>query len=170
MRWHPGTGDPAGFGLVIAGTQRNLSDEGRASHRIGDLFRENGIAEARVYTSQWCRCRDTASSSARPGGGAKPAQFLLRKPSDGKPQTEALAAWINTAPRQTVILVTHQVNITGLTDVVPQSGELVFVASGAGEALRVIGRLEDGGVRGLPARRHGDSRAPSTGTAPTLAH
>ena len=29
--------------------------------RIGDLLRANGIATARLYSSQWCRCLDTAT-------------------------------------------------------------------------------------------------------------
>jgi len=58
----PGTNDPAGFRLDDCATQRNLSAEGRAqSVRIGDMFRANGIADAAVYSSQWCRCLDGAT-------------------------------------------------------------------------------------------------------------
>jgi broad specificity phosphatase PhoE len=57
----PGTGDPPGFTLGDCDTQRNLSAEGRAqAERIGARLRENGIAAARVLSSQWCRCLDTA--------------------------------------------------------------------------------------------------------------
>ncbi|WP_341649020.1 histidine phosphatase family protein [Thauera humireducens] len=42
-------------------TQRNLSAAGRdEARRIGERFRAQGIAAARVYASQWCRCLDTA--------------------------------------------------------------------------------------------------------------
>jgi len=38
-----------------------LDDAGRAqARRIGERFRAHGIAEALVYTSEWCRCRETA--------------------------------------------------------------------------------------------------------------
>ena len=57
----PGTGDPVDFTLGDCTTQRNLSDEGSAqARRIGQRFRDNGIEAARVYTSQWCRCVETA--------------------------------------------------------------------------------------------------------------
>src|SRR5262245_7996218 len=58
----PGNYDPPGFRLGDCTTQRNLSDEGRAQARkAGDLFRANAISAARVFSSQWCRCIDTAT-------------------------------------------------------------------------------------------------------------
>jgi hypothetical protein len=38
------------------------------------------------------------------------------------------------------LLVTHQVNITALTGIVPQSGEIIVTRRGGG-ALTVVGRL-----------------------------
>ena len=58
----PGTFDPPGFRLDDCATQRNLNDEGRAqAQRIGAWFRERGLAPAKVLSSPWCRCVDTAS-------------------------------------------------------------------------------------------------------------
>jgi broad specificity phosphatase PhoE len=139
----PGTGDPSGFRLGACDTQRNLSDAGRAqARRIGDLFRQKGIAAARVYSSQWCRCLDTATGLAL---GSVIEQPLLNSffgaPEDGREQTMRLRAWLTSLPRTTpLVLVTHQVNITGLTNVVPQSGELVFVSPDSAEGVAVIGR------------------------------
>jgi phosphohistidine phosphatase SixA len=139
----PGTGDPAGFTLGACATQRNLSDEGRAqARRTGDLFRENGIAEARVYSSQWCRCLDTAAALAL---GPVVEQPLLNSffgsPADGREQTESLRIWLAGLPSTSpVILVTHQVNITGLISIVPQSGELVFVTRDPAGSVTVAGR------------------------------
>ena len=57
----PGTGDPPQFELGQCATQRNLSEEGRAQAvKIGDRFREQGITSAQVFSSQWCRCLETA--------------------------------------------------------------------------------------------------------------
>jgi hypothetical protein len=42
------------------------------------------------------------------------------------------------------VLVTHQVNITGLTGVVPRSGEMIVVQPTAEGDMRVMGRLEPG--------------------------
>jgi hypothetical protein len=41
-----------------------------------------------------------------------------------------------------LVLVTHQVNITALTDVFPSSGEIIVVQP-ADSALRVLGRIQN---------------------------
>jgi broad specificity phosphatase PhoE len=139
----PGTGDPPGFSLGICSTQRNLSDAGRAqARRVGDLFRENGVAAARVYSSQWCRCLETAAGLAL---GPVMEEPLLNSffgvPEDGREQTVRLRAWLASLPRAApLVLVTHQVNITGFTSIVPQSGELVFVSLDPAGQFTVIGR------------------------------
>ena len=57
----PGLGDPSGFRIGDCTTQRNLSQEGRdQARRIGEFFREKGVKETSVYSSQWCRCSETA--------------------------------------------------------------------------------------------------------------
>ena len=57
----PGTGDPANFRLDDCSTQRNLSAAGRQqAERIGQAIREQGIMIGRVWSSRWCRCRETA--------------------------------------------------------------------------------------------------------------
>jgi hypothetical protein len=61
----PGTGDPPEFRVEDCRTQRNLSPAGRAQARaIGERFRANGIGTAAVFSSQWCRCLDTARALA----------------------------------------------------------------------------------------------------------
>ena len=58
----PGTFDPPNFRLGDCSTQRNLSDEGRQqARRIGAWFRAQGLTPARVRSSPWCRCVDTAA-------------------------------------------------------------------------------------------------------------
>ena len=140
----PGTGDPANFAVSDCSTQRNLSAQGIAqAGRIGTLFRKNGVAQAQVFSSQWCRCIDTAKGL---GLGSVEPQPLLNSffgsPEDGRPQTQALRAWMTgLPPGRPVVLVTHQVNITGLTNIVPASGELLFVTARAADPLTVIGRV-----------------------------
>jgi hypothetical protein len=57
-----GARDPPGFKLEDCTTQRNLTAAGRAQARaLGARFRTEGIRVARVLTSQWCRCRETAA-------------------------------------------------------------------------------------------------------------
>ncbi|THV22996.1 histidine phosphatase family protein [Peteryoungia ipomoeae] len=146
----PGTGDPPGFQLGDCSTQRNLSEAGRQqARRIGDLIRQNGrqngVEEAAVHSSQWCRCLDTATALRL---GKVESQPLLNSffgtPADGKRQTENLRAWlVDGAARKAqpaFILVTHQVNITALTGIVPLSGEIVFAAVSGDGTVSVLGR------------------------------
>jgi len=141
----PGTGDPADFTVGDCGTQRNLSQEGRAqAERIGDRFRDNGIATARVLSSQWCRCLDTAELL---GLGAVEELPLLnsfyQRPERRGPQTEALAVWL--AGQETLkplVLVTHQVNISALTGAYAASGELVVLRIAENGEFEVLGSIE----------------------------
>lgn len=139
----PGTGDPPGFVLGDCATQRNLDGRGRAEARaIGAAFAQRGIAVGRVLTSQWCRARETAEI-AFPGQAAEePAfnSFFGNRASE--PATTARARAILEAWRGpgVLVIVTHQVNITALTGIVPRPGEGV-IASFADGAATVLGRL-----------------------------
>ncbi len=139
----PGTGDPANLDVGNCGTQRNLSDQGRQQAReTGKLFRTNGIAEAEVFTSAGCRCRDTARLLAL---GAvetfEPLNSFFRRQDRREAQTLALKDWLQARTGdKPLVLVTHQVNITALTGISPKSGELIFVEAGADKSLRVIDR------------------------------
>lgn len=88
----PGTGDPANFQLDDCATQRNLSEEGRRQAReIGERFRANGIADAQVVSSQWCRCRDTAELLGFPGWEDLPAlNSFFRSRDRAEAQTQAV--------------------------------------------------------------------------------
>ena len=141
----PGTGDPAGFKLEDCATQRNLSEEGRRQARqIGAAFRQNGISSARVWSSRWCRCLETARLlELGPVEPFAPLDSFFSQRGRGPAQTAALREFLGRAdagsPR---VLVTHQVNITELTGVVPRSGELIVVQPAADGSVRVMGRLE----------------------------
>ena len=57
----PGGGDPINFDISKCNTQRNLSDSGRKqAYKIGSLFKGNKISFDKVYSSEWCRCKETA--------------------------------------------------------------------------------------------------------------
>jgi hypothetical protein len=57
----PGTGDPANFTIGDCSTQRNLDETGQSqAQRAGDAFRANKVTVARVLSSEWCRCEETA--------------------------------------------------------------------------------------------------------------
>jgi phosphohistidine phosphatase SixA len=140
----PGGGDPPGHRVGDCATQRNLSAEGRAQARaIGDRFRAAGIAEARVVSSQWCRCRDTATELRLGPVEDLPAlNSFFGKSSRGPAQTNELRNWLATAPmHKPLVLVTHQVNISALTRETTSSGEIVVVRRKPDGAMQVLGSL-----------------------------
>lgn len=57
----PGYGDPANFNILECKTQRNLNETGiEQSKSIGNIFKNNGIKFTKIFSSFWCRCKDTA--------------------------------------------------------------------------------------------------------------
>ncbi len=138
----PGGGDPSGFVIGDCSTQRNLSEEGREQARqIGSVFRAAGISDARVMTSQWCRCRETAEllDSGKVEDLALLNSFFSNRERGG-PQTDELRNWLQSLEGDwPVILVTHQVNITALTGVFPKSGETVVFTIGPDGLAEVLG-------------------------------
>lgn len=140
----PGTGDPANFELGDCSTQRNLNDTGRAEARAtGDAFRRNGVTEPRVLTSHWCRSSETAEllglGEVTPH---PPLDSFFGNRGEGPAQTEAMRGRIAALePEATEIYVTHQVNITALTDIFPRSGEIVVVEPDGQGGVEVVGRM-----------------------------
>lgn len=140
----PGTGDPEGFETGDCTTQRNLDAAGRAqAEAIGAAFRAHGIAVDRVYTSQWCRCRETARLL-----GVAPVEELpllnsfFRDHEREPEQTAATRDFLNRLPGdRKVVLVTHQVNISALIGVYPASGEVVVISVGDDRTVSVRGRI-----------------------------
>lgn len=58
----PGHNDPGDFRLRDCYTQRNLNDVGRAQAvSVGEWLRARDVMPSTVYSSQWCRCLDTAN-------------------------------------------------------------------------------------------------------------
>lgn len=141
----PGTGDPAAFRLDDCTTQRNLSTEGREQAvRIGKAFRSRKIRIARVLSSQWCRCLDTARLMNLGRVEPFPAlnSFFNASSREARQSAEVRRFIVNNRNTQGVtIMVTHQVNITGLTGIVPQSGESVVLRSNDQGQVKVLGQL-----------------------------
>ena len=58
----PGNGDPENFNIYDCSTQRNLDEKGiQQAKKIGNFFKSNNISIENVYSSEWCRCKDTAN-------------------------------------------------------------------------------------------------------------
>ncbi len=141
----PGTGDPPGFRLGDCSTQRNLSAEGREQARqIGAAFRQREIPVEKVLSSQWCRCLETAELMDL--GPVEPFPALNSFFSDRSTaprQTAEVQAYLGQQPpRGVIVIVTHQVNITALTSVVPASGQAVVMAQSKDGDLAPVGLLD----------------------------
>ena len=138
----PGFGDPDNFELHNCDTQRNLSTEGIIqAQKIGKLLKSIGIATASVYSSQWCRCVDTANYlDLGPILILPPLNSFFQNLSNKAKQTDTIRNWINSQNlAKPTILVTHQVNITALTGVYPSSGEIVVVKRIRNSGLKLVG-------------------------------
>ena len=144
----PGVGDPDNFRLRDCNTQRNLDAAGRQqAARLGKRIAGLGIRDVKVYAGQWCRTLETArllglgpvtelpalnSFFARPdqreGNLDGVRRFLARLPADGP----------------LVILVTHQVTVTGLTGIYPASGGGAVLQLDGSATPKTIGELRAG--------------------------
>ena len=141
----PGTGDPATFDVEDCSTQRNLDDRGRAqARRIGDMMRAAGVEFDGVWTSQWCRSKDTATlldmgevrefppiNSHFAGRGDRAAQ-----------RQQALEAIAAQPKEARLLLVSHFVNISALTGQGASSGEIIVTRRTDGGGLEVVERIE----------------------------
>ena len=140
----PGTGDPSEFDVNDCGTQRNLSEDGRKqAQRIGDRFRANGISNAAVISSQWCRCVDTAELlELGPVQTLEALNSFFQDFARRDKQTAELEQWLRSQILdQPLVLVTHQVNISALTGKFTTSGEMVVVKVAEDVPFEVVGAL-----------------------------
>ena len=125
----PGTGDPENFNLNDCKTQRNLSADGiEQAKRLGDFFRKNNISFEKVYSSEYCRCKDTARNA-----------FINFETFSGLNSTFADASKTPAYIKKTkefiekldksknYIFVAHHTTIEGLVNKFANSGEMIIV-------------------------------------------
>jgi len=140
----PGSGDPASFTLDDCATQRNLDARGREQARaIGAAIGAAGPIVDRVLTSQWCRCRDTAELLGLGPVEELPAlNSFFRNPARADRQTTELRDFLaGLPPGETVILVTHYVNIRALLGRGVASGEVVLLEIGLDRTISVVDEI-----------------------------
>ena len=140
----PGTGDSAQFAVDDCETQRNLDEQGRnQARRIGAAIRASGITVDRVFSSQWCRCLETARLLGL-GGVEELAAInsFFREPELGDRRTAELRQFLlGLPPDETVVLVTHYVNIGALTDQWVSSGEVLLLEIKQDGAISVVDQI-----------------------------
>lgn len=145
----PGIGDPDGFIIDDCSTQRDLDEHGREQARaIGEWLRARGIQNVKLYSSQWCRCLETARLMNLGTVAPMPAlNSFFEKPEDRQPNLSALRKFIsdNTKPGELIIMVTHQVTISGITDKWTDSGHGKLVRPDQAGGIELLGELDFNG-------------------------
>ncbi|HQR11824.1 MAG TPA: histidine phosphatase family protein [Casimicrobiaceae bacterium] len=142
----PGIGDPPGFTLGDCSTQRNLDAAGRAqAARLGERMASAGIAIARLYSSQWCRCLETARLLGLGAPTELPAlNSFFGREQERDANISALRAFLSALPIDgpPVVLVTHQFTIGAFAGSGTASGGgTIFALNGTGTP-RVLGEIQ----------------------------
>lgn len=128
----PGVGDPAGYQLDNCKSQRNLDVQGRTqAQRIGQWLKSQGVRDALVFSSAWCRCKETAEKL---GLGTPVHEAALNSFFDdmrqGPQSNVKLQKFIETQLKskssKALILVTHHVNIAEFMGENVGSGDMVL--------------------------------------------
>ena len=138
----PGTGDPQNINLDDCKTQRNLNVEGiEQSKKIGNFFKQNNIKNVKVFSSEWCRCKDTAFHAFSNFeifdalNSFYSEKFNKNKKKQIKRLKEFIRNWDN---KSNLVLVTHYVVILELLGVGAASGEIII----SNKNYEIINRIE----------------------------
>jgi len=138
----PGGGDPINFDINVCNTQRNLNNSGRnQADKIGSLFKDNNISTDKVYSSEWCRCKETALIAFNQFETKKflnsffSSKFAQNKNSQIKSFKKFIKSWDG---KKNLIFVTHYVFISEILDYAPSSGEIII----SDKNLKVIDTIE----------------------------
>lgn len=142
----PGIGDPDDFQIDDCSTQRNLDDEGREQAKaIGDWLRARKVANVKMYSSQWCRCLETAQLLDLGKVTALPAlNSFFERPQDREPNLSDLRTFIrdNSKVGELMIMVTHQVTISGITEKWTDSGHGKLVRANSNGVIELLAEVD----------------------------
>ena len=125
----PGGGDPENFNINDCATQRNLNESGRIqSKKIGIFFTENQIKIKKIYSSEWCRCKETAliAFNKFENKNFLNSFFSSKFAKNKDPQIKNLRKFIKDFDGdENLIFITHYVVISELLNYSSSSGEIV---------------------------------------------
>ena len=126
----PGGGDPDNFDINDCNTQRNLSNSGREqANKIGFFFKVNNILIDKIYSSEWCRCKETALIAFNDFENKSflnsffSSKFSQNKEPQMKQLKEFIKSWDG---EKNLVFVTHYVVISESLNYAPSSGEIVI--------------------------------------------
>ena len=126
----PGSGDPENINLNDCKTQRNLNREGiKQSKKIGNFFKKNNIRVEHIFSSEWCRCKDTAFHAFESFktfdalNSFYSEKFYKNKNRQIKRLKKFISEWDN---KSNLVLVTHYVVILEILGTGAESGEIII--------------------------------------------
>tara|TARA_Y100001970_G_scaffold94693_1_gene119344 strand:- start:115 stop:660 length:546 start_codon:yes stop_codon:yes gene_type:complete len=138
----PGNGDPQNFNLNDCLTQRNLSDSGRKQAKIiGNIFSKTNVSLGGIFSSEWCRCKETARIAFSKFETKKflnsfySVQFANNRKKQVQEFENFLKKWNK---KDNLVFVTHYVVISEILNYAPSSGEIVI----ADKNLNIVYTLE----------------------------
>jgi phosphohistidine phosphatase SixA len=136
----PGTGDPTNFDLNDCKTQRNLSKEGiEQAKRLGEFFGKNNIPFEKVYSSEYCRCKDTARYAFKDFQTFSGLNSTFADPSKTPAYMKKTKEFIGKLDKnKNYIFVAHHTTLEGLTNQFANSGEMIIT----NHAFKVIGNFK----------------------------
>ena len=125
----PGYGDPENFNLNDCSKQRNLDKRGIEQSRIiGNSFKENDIVFTKIFSSFWCRCKDTAFYlNIGDYISHKGLNSFYEGHVDRDQTLEELNRLINSlkSDKGPYLMVTHYVVVQAMSELSVSSGEMV---------------------------------------------
>ena len=138
----PGNGDPENFELQNCSTQRNLDDIGiQQSKRIGLIFKKNDIKIDKIYSSEWCRCKDTAKyafNDFKTFDALNSFYDIRFAANEGKQIKDFYEFIDNIDSKNNIVFVTHYVVIGAILNIGTSSGEIVVTDKN----LNIIGSID----------------------------
>ncbi|MDA9665626.1 histidine phosphatase family protein [Candidatus Pelagibacter sp.] len=138
----PGGGDPSNFDINDCNTQRNLSNLGKEqAKKIGFFFKSKNILIDQVYSSEWCRCKETAliAFNKFETNFFLNSFFSTKFAKNKNNQMKSLKKFIkNWDGKKNLVFVTHYVVISEILNYAPSSGEIVI----SDKDLKVIDTIE----------------------------
>ena len=136
----PGYGDPSEFDINDCKTQRNLNQEGRdQAISIGIRLKMVGFLFDKIYSSEWCRCVDTATLLDL--GEITMFSGLNSFFQDHYDRKETLLKLMQKLEqmdeKNRILMVTHQVVISSVTGINVGSGVAVAYSTTDGSAIKI---------------------------------
>ena len=138
----PGGGDPDNFNLNDCSTQRNLDKSGISQAKIiGQFFKKNNIKIDQVFSSEWCRTKETALNAFEDYKtfSALNSFFSSKFAKNRDEQMKDLRNFVNKwDSKKNIVFVTHYVVILEALSTTVSSGEIIV----ADKNYKVIGSIE----------------------------